>query len=367
MPNVKIYGAGSIGNHLSHAARSLGWSVTVCDVSEEALERMRSDIYPSRYGQWDSAIRLYRNQDVPRDDFDLILVGTPPEHHIPLAREAIEESPKGILIEKPLCPPTLEGADALARAWEASNVRIYVGYEYALSPAARKVEQYLEENAIGTLETVDVEYREHWGGIFGAHPWLNGPEDTYLGYSDRGGGASGEHSHAVNLWQHFAHVVGAGRVQRVGASINYVEEGRARYDNLCFLNLVTEHGLRGRVVQDLVTLPANKQVLLQGRDGRIEWSWGVEPGVETVTLIRKGEDPEVVRIEKTRPDDFIEELKAIQAHLSGKTDSLGITLDRGLDSIRVIAAAHRSAQAQREMSIDFDLGYSPDSIRPSLS
>ncbi|MDP7399361.1 MAG: 3-hydroxyacyl-CoA dehydrogenase NAD-binding domain-containing protein [Lentisphaeria bacterium] len=65
MPNVKIYGAGSIGNHLAHAARSLGWAVTVCDVSEEALNRMRSDIYPTRYGQWDEAIRLYRNQDVP--------------------------------------------------------------------------------------------------------------------------------------------------------------------------------------------------------------------------------------------------------------------------------------------------------------
>lgn len=71
MPNVKIYEVGSISNHLSHAARSLGWSVTVCDVSEEALERVRSDFYPSRYGQWDTAIRLYRNQDVPRDDFDL--------------------------------------------------------------------------------------------------------------------------------------------------------------------------------------------------------------------------------------------------------------------------------------------------------
>lgn len=294
-------------------------------------------------------------------------MGTPPEHHIPIAREAIEEAPQAILIEKPLCPPTLEGADALARAWEATDVRIYVGYEYALSKAAQKVEQYLGEKAIGTVETLDVEYREHWGGIFGAHPWLNGPEDTYLGYSDRGGGASGEHSHAVNLWQHFAHVIGAGRVQRVGASMNYVEEGRARYDNLCFLNLVTERGLHGRVVQDLVTLPANKQVLLQGGDGRIEWSWGVEPGIDTVTLIRPGEDAATVRFEKSRPDDFIEELTAIQSHLSGEIDSIGITLDRGLDSIMVIAAAHQAARSRREMIIDFDLGYSPDGIRPGLS
>ena len=367
MLNVKIYGAGSIGNHLANAARSLGWSVVVCDVSQEALDRMQADIYPGRYGQWDTAIRLYRNEDAPRGDFDLILVGTPPEYHIPLALDALQESPKGILIEKPLCPPTLKGADELARASEDSDVRIYVGYEYALCRAARKVEQYLAENAIGPIETLDVEYREHWGGIFAAHPWLDGPEDTYLGHSDRGGGASSEQSHALNLWQHFAHLVGGGRVQRVGASIHYVEEGRARYDKLCFLNLVTETGLHGRVAQDLVTFPPSKQVLLQGRDGRIEWSWGAEPGVDTVTLIRNGEDAHSVRIERTRPDDFIEELKAIESHLSGEIDSLAITLDRGLDSMLVIAAAHEAAGARREMTIDFGLGYSLGSVRPSRS
>ncbi|MBI84815.1 MAG: hypothetical protein CMJ81_16605 [Planctomycetaceae bacterium] len=149
--------------------------------------------------------------------------------------------------------------------------------------------------------------------------------------------------------------------------MKYVEEGRARYDKLCFLNLVTESGFHGRVVQDLVTFPPNKQVLLQGQDGRIEWSWGAEPGVDTVTLIRNGEDAHPVRIERTRPDDFIEELKAIESHLSGEIDSLGITLERGLDSIPVIAAAHQAAQDRREMTIDFDLGYSPGSVRPSLS
>ncbi len=30
-----------------------------------------------------------------------------------------------------------------------------------------------------------------------AHPWLAGPQDSYLGFWRRGGGASGEHSHAI--------------------------------------------------------------------------------------------------------------------------------------------------------------------------
>ena len=36
---------------------------------------------------------------------------------------------------------------------------------------------------------IDVEFREHWEGIFKAHEWLDGPQDSYLGFSQRGGGA----------------------------------------------------------------------------------------------------------------------------------------------------------------------------------
>ena len=36
---VKIYGAGSIGNHLANASRSLGWEVDICDIDEKALKK----------------------------------------------------------------------------------------------------------------------------------------------------------------------------------------------------------------------------------------------------------------------------------------------------------------------------------------
>ena len=101
---VKIHGAGSIGNHLAHAARTLGWEVVVCDVAEAALDRMRREIYPARYGRWDEAIRLYPSAEAPREGFDLVCIGTPPEAHIPLARAAVAEGAPAVLVEKPLCP-----------------------------------------------------------------------------------------------------------------------------------------------------------------------------------------------------------------------------------------------------------------------
>ncbi len=99
MPKVKIFGAGSIGNHLSNAARALGWAVDLCDVDEAALERTKTQIYPSRYGKWDDEIRLFKNAEAPKEGYDMIFVGTPPDSHIPLAREAIEEKPRAVLVE----------------------------------------------------------------------------------------------------------------------------------------------------------------------------------------------------------------------------------------------------------------------------
>ena len=35
---VKIYGAGSIGNHLANASRQLDWRVDICDIDAKALQ-----------------------------------------------------------------------------------------------------------------------------------------------------------------------------------------------------------------------------------------------------------------------------------------------------------------------------------------
>ena len=351
MTRVKIYGAGSIGNHLAHAARRMGWDVVVCDVSAQALERMRTQIYPQRYGRWDEAIQLVQNEQAPKGGFDLIGIGTPPEWHLPLALEALREHPKAILIEKPLCPPSLHLARELTDQLRGSDTRVFVGYDHVVGKAARAAEALLRSGVIGTIKTLDVEFREHWAGIFKAHPWLSGPQETYLGYWEAGGGASGEHSHALNLWQHFARVAGAGRVVNVDARLTYARAGKAWYDELCLLTLQTEDGLVGRVVQDVVTLPPRKWARIQGAGGAIEWA-NHGPTEDVVRLLRPGRPEDVQVIQKTRPDDFIEELTHVQSHWSQPAGRSPIAVERGLDTMRVLAAAHRSAADARRVQVD---------------
>jgi predicted dehydrogenase len=359
---TKIYGAGSIGNHLANAARTLGWDVTVCDTDPAALARMREQIYPGRYGRWDAAIRQCTPADEPVGGFDLILVGTPPESHLPLAMKAIAERPRAVQIEKPLCPPSLAGMAELTRAAQGGGVKVFVGYDHVVGKAARRVEALVAEGAVGRLETLDVEFREHWAGIFAAHPWLAGPEDTYLGYTERGGGASGEHSHALNLWQHFAHLNKAGRVVAVDARLRMRTHGKARYDDLCALHLETESGLVGRVVQDVVTRPSRKWARLQGEAGAVELHIGGRPEGDVVARLLPLEAPRQEVIAKKRPDDFIEELRHIADHLVPGAPPSPIGLERAADTMLVLAAAHRSQADGRRVRIDYAKGHTPEAL-----
>lgn len=351
MDTVKIFGAGSIGNHMAHAARSLGWSVDICDPDPAALKRTRHDIYPGRYGAWDETIGLYDPADAPSGHHDLIIIGTPPDAHMPLALAAIDEGPSAILIEKPASTPVSELDRQVFERARAAGVRVFVGYDHVVGLATRRFDALASAETAGTVATLDVEFREYWGGIFAAHHWLDGPADSYLGYWRRGGGALGEHSHALNLWQHMAHVVGAGRVVEVSALLDLVSDGAAEYDRLAALHLTTENGLRGRVVQDVVTQPTRKWARLQGSTGFVEWVAGYAPGADAVIHGSGSTEAQTESFTKSRPDDFIAELEHIAAHVQDGSAS-PLELSRGLDTMMVIAAAHRSHRERRVVRLD---------------
>jgi predicted dehydrogenase len=265
-------------------------------------------------------------------------------------------------VEKPLCGPDLEGAQALFEEADANNVAVFVGYDHVVGRAARCVDNLMSSGSLKSIATIDVEFREHWGGILTAHPWLAGPWETYLGYSARGGGASGEHSHAANLWQHFAHVAGAGRVVDVQATLDVVRDRGMDYDRLCLLNLRTEKGLVGRCVQDVVTRPPRKWARIQGSEGHVEWWCGSQPGVDVVTAQFDGQPAMEQKVSKTRPDDFIEELSHIAEAMESGPSKSPIALTRALDTMLVVAAAHKSSAGGRRARIDYSRGWTPAAI-----
>ena len=160
---VKIFGAGSIGNHLANASRRLSWDVDVFDIDNKALFRMKEEIYPSRYGKWDQSINLLE-ENISKKVYDLIIVGTPPDTHIKVAYSAIDEKPRAILIEKPLTKPDLIGIEDLVQKANQNDVRLFIGYDHVLGKAADHLSSLISEQSFGKVKTIDVSFREHWGG-----------------------------------------------------------------------------------------------------------------------------------------------------------------------------------------------------------
>jgi len=363
---VKIYGAGSIGNHLAQASRRMGWDVSIVDLDEKALLRTKDDIYPMRYGAWDDEIKLYKAGEEPKGGFDIIYLGTPPHVRMDLALQVLAENPKILQVEKPVCTPELKGVNEfLEELKKHPDTKVIVGYEYVLSKFSNATRDLLLSGKLGKPQTMDVEIRELWTGIFGAHPWLSGPEDTYLGFWQKGGGATAEHSHAINLWQYYAMLLGQGRVTEVSANLQMVTDGKVDYDELSLMNLKTEKGFLGRVVQDVITEPVKICARVQCENGYLEAIKGATPDGDSLKYKYNGLDSvNEDFFPKKRPDDFYAETLHIQDLLDGKVDIVDspISLERGLDTMLVVAAVFKSFKEGKTIKIDYSKGYSKEAL-----
>lgn len=336
---VKIIGAGSIGNHMAQASRRMGWDVAIVDTDPTALGRTKTDIYPKRYGAWDESIQLFTAGQDPKGGYDIIIIGTPPDTHMKLGLAALEENPKLLHIEKPLCTPDLAGVEEFKQAMKNHpKTTVTVGYDHAVAQSVEAVAEMAKSGMFGEILTADVEFREHWKGIFGAHPWLSGPQDTYLGYWKRGGGSGGEHSHALHLWRHFAEQLGWGKVVQTNAMFDFKKENGAEYDRLAAFHLRTERGNVGRVVQDVITFPVRKWLKLQGDKGFIEWYCNGTPEGDLVKYQVEGQDLVEKVFPKKRPDDFYRETTHYAKLLSGelKPENSPLSFDRGLQVMEIL-------------------------------
>lgn len=364
MYKVNIFGAGSIGNHLAHAFRTKKWEVIMSDIDPKALNRSKHEIYKSRYGAWDEAVKLADSRDLISERADIVFIGTPPQTHWEIVRNVLKNfTPKVLLVEKPLCGPDLQGAQEVYDTIKSKDTIALVGYNHILAKAAVLTETHLRSGKLGKIETLSGRIREHWGGIFNAHPWLTGPKDTYLGFSSKGGGAIGEHSHGINLWQHFAHLTGAGKILQVNATLDLDQSNGCDYDKIGIATFTTESGLVGDLIQDVVTFPPEKLVRIQGSEGYAEMRINYNSEGDAVISAQKNKPQELQIIPKKRSDDFIQEVQHIEDLLLKKTENSPISIERGLDTMLVIAAIFKSHHTKSPVNIDWSQGYTSKALQ----
>ncbi len=339
--NVLIIGAGSIGNHLANAARQKKWLVSMYDKDLEALRRTKNQIYPDRYKKWDDSIKLL-NEFPSKKNYNVVFIGTPPNTHIEIAIKIIEDvNPQVLMIEKPLSPPFFDLSPFLEKC-NISNTKVLVGFNHNLTENTNFAENLIDEGVVGYPISLHVRWLEHWGGIFGAHPWLSGPKDSYLGYYKKGGGACGEHSHAISIWQHFSSYMGCGLIDEVSATMDLFEKDGLEYDQSSVINVRSRDGLFGTIIQDVITEPAQKTLRIQGSKGFIEWYVNFDHNNDAVKYGDLNGKFKLKLFKKSRPDDFKGEINHIEKLLKDSSIDSPLSLERGIETMKVIEAAFKS-------------------------
>ncbi len=350
---IKIFGAGSIGNHMAHAFRTLDFEVSIFDNDIDALERMQNEIYPERYGGWDERINLYSSIDSFKGYYDIVVIGTPPSSHLEIALQVINQKPKALLIEKPLTYPFDKNLKKFYKIARDSETRVFVGYNHIVSKSMQKVNEILNNNLLGKLFSIDVSFRENWDGIFKAHPWLDGPKESYLGYYKKGGGATSEHSHAINMWQHLSRQANRGRIKELSSFIEFKTDNVINYDSISFLNVLSDDNLFGRIVQDVVTKPHQKVAEVIGENGSMKWFCNFSQFSDRVVLEKNNCEKETYEFKKTRKDDFLDEIKFILENINQNIIKSDIDLVHGIETMKVIEAAFISNKKQKNIIIEY--------------
>ncbi len=345
---VKIFGAGSIGNHLAYACRSQNLDVTIFDIDDNALKRTKEEIYPARYGFWDNNINLTNSSELNKN-FDLIIIGTPPDSHVDILNSLDLDGVRAVLIEKPLTFPFDSRLINLLNLNKKSNVKFFIGYNHIVSKSMEEMGKLIVNKRLGELKALDVEFREKWDGIFKAHPWLDGPSDSYLGDFKVGGGATCEHSHAINIWHHLSIISGNGRVNYVSADLVFKKDSDLDYDSISFVNLRSDRGLSGRVVQDVETKPHSKNVVATCERGLIKWICNFSGNSDRIEIL-EDDNYEKIDFKKERKDDFIAEIQHILNHLNNN-DKSPINLNYGIETMKIIDSIFLSDSEKRRKQV----------------
>ena len=141
--NVAIIGCGGITlqNHLPGLALCPDTRVqALCDADPATLERARQQVA--------APVVTTRFEDVVgRDDVQAVIIATPNDTHVPIARAAIAAG-KHVLCEKPLALSAAE-AWSLAQTAERAGVRHMTAFTYRFVPAMRYLRDLVRRGDLG--------------------------------------------------------------------------------------------------------------------------------------------------------------------------------------------------------------------------
>lgn len=300
-------------------------------------------------------------------DLDAVVIVTPNNTHADVVRDIYALRPElHIMVEKPLCT-TVDDCRDLAFGARTHHGIVWVGLEYRYMPPVARFLREIQSGVIGDLKMLAI--REH------RFPFLVKVGDWNRFSANTGGTLVEKCCHFFDLMNL---AVGSRPVRVIasgGQDVNHLDEvyetpeGLKRADILDNAYVIVEYANGARAMLDLCMFaeggPNEQELVATGTAAKVEafipsgevrigWRGGVpRPNGEwtskEVTVIDASHDARVAHVGFHHGASYLEHIDFASA-IRNKTQPL-VTLDDGLWSVAVGAAAHRSIDEGRSVSL----------------
>ena len=258
-----------------------------------------------------------------------VIIANPTSLHLDVAVPAARAG-CSILMEKPISHSMERVAD-LKAALASSEGGFLTAFQYRFHPGLRQVRQWIQENRVGTITSV----QSHWGEYLpGWHPWED-YRSSYSARADLGGGVVNTLCHPFDylrwMFGDVADVFANTSKQGLNLPVEDTADVLLRYRS----------GVSASVHLDYLQRPGQHDLRIIGTCGTLYWS--------NLDGIAKCYDVETELWEEAAPlagfernTMFMDEM-AHFLRVARQQEAPLCTLDDGIAALQVTDAVHRSA------------------------
>ena len=344
---ILMIGLGSIGQrHLRNIRRIWGDEHEILACRTRRLQQTFSDDMKIREGvclEEEFGLKVFTDlHEALAEKPDVAFVTNITSKHMDTALQCAHAG-CDLLIEKPLSD-TLEGVDELKRIVEEKKITVFMGFQNRYHVCIREAKKLLEEERIGAVLSVDSEFSERLTTMHSYEDYRG----TYMARADMGGGpVLNLQVHDLDLLHYlFGSPTEVFSVMCRNSSLEIdVEDGAT---SVYLFKNSRGDSFPAYTHTDFIQYPPVHRFKIVGEKGRIE----IDMNRASLQLIIEGETVmDSVFGEFQRNDMFIQELEDFFACIREKKASV-IDLEQGIVSLKMAAAAKRSAGEKRCISME---------------
>ncbi|MFZ0813935.1 MAG: Gfo/Idh/MocA family oxidoreductase [Candidatus Sulfotelmatobacter sp.] len=319
-----VVGAGSIGRrHLSNLKKLGLTRLAACDPHPERLEYVAGEFQAECFPSIEDGLEKFQP--------DIVLVCTPPVHHISQALQAVRAGAH-IFVEKPLSD-RMDGVEELRDEVAKRGAVVQVGYNLRFHPAIQKLKELVDESAVGRILWAHVEagsYLPDW------RPWQD-YRKSYTARRELGGGILLDGSHELDYvtWLF-------GAPQEVACMAGRVSQLEVNVEDCATVLLRFPDGKRVDVHLDFIQRSYSRYCALVGPEGKLQW----DLLSNSVQILRPKAEPEIVKFNWEINDAYVAELAHFLDCVQKGAPSK-FKLEEAILTLRVALAARASAEERK--------------------